>query len=60
MKIAILGSAAQRAGVRRVVLSHDNAGDVRAMSAHLRRGIEILFVRTMADVVAHCLPDSRR
>ena len=48
--------AAQRAGLRTLILPADNSPDLLAIEPHLRRGLTVLCARTMTEVVEVALP----
>ncbi len=47
--------AAQRAGVRTVLLPERNRPHLEDISAHVRRDVEIVFVANMQQVIEHTL-----
>ena len=47
--------AAQRAGIRKVLIPRDNAGELVEIPAALKRGLEILSVARVEEVLAHAL-----
>ena len=49
--------AAQRAGIRRVVLPRDNEKDLRDLPESARRQLELHFAERIGDVLAVALPD---
>ena len=45
--------AAKTAGIKTVLVSEKNRPDVEEIPAEIKNGLEILFVETMDDVIAH-------
>ncbi|HEU5431473.1 MAG TPA: S16 family serine protease, partial [Thermomicrobiales bacterium] len=54
--------AAHRQGIRRVLAPKDNERDLPKIPANVRKEIEIVFVSTMDEVIAHAIPldDARK
>lgn len=47
--------AAKMAGIKKVLVPAENKKDVLEISAEIKSGLEIVFVETMTDVLAHAL-----
>ena len=47
--------AAKNAGIKTVLVPKKNEKDIEEISAEIKRGIEIVFVETMEQVIAHAL-----
>jgi len=47
--------AAKRAGITTIILSEDNRRDIEDIDARYVAGLEFIFVRTVADVIANAL-----
>ena len=47
--------AAKHKGIEKVILPHGNIGDVVDMDAEIKEGLDIVFVKTMAEVVEHAI-----
>ena len=45
--------AAKTAGIKTVLVPEKNRPDVEEIPAEIKNGLEILFVETMDDVIAH-------
>ena len=52
--------AAQRAGVKRVILPRDNEGDLDDLPSHVRRSLTFVLADRVADVIDAALTQSRR
>jgi ATP-dependent Lon protease len=52
--------AALRAGIKKVLIPMDNAKDLPEIPANVKKGIEIVPVRTIDEVLAHALVDMPR
>jgi ATP-dependent Lon protease len=47
--------AALRGGINKVLIPHDNAKDLPEIPANVKKGLEIVSVRTIDEVLAHAL-----
>jgi len=45
--------AAKLKGIEKVILPHANMGDVVDIDAEIKEGLDIVFVKTMSDVIEH-------
>jgi ATP-dependent Lon protease len=52
--------AAQRAGIKRVILPERNEGDVEEIPEHEREGLEFIYVTELGDVLEHALDEGDR
>ena len=50
-----LKEQAKNAGIKTVLVPKKNEKDIEEISAEIKRGIEIVFVETMEQVIAHAL-----
>ncbi len=51
--------AAKRAGVRRILLPAENREEYEELPSHIRRGLDIRFVRTFDETMAEAFPGGR-
>jgi len=51
--------AARREGVRKVILPEDVKGQVRELPAEIRKGLEIVYVRSFIEVLPQIFPEER-
>ena len=47
--------AAKNAGIQTVLVPKKNEKDIEEISAEIKRGIEIVFVEKMEQVIAHAI-----
>ncbi len=49
--------AAQRLGIRTVIIPHENMKDLKDLPAELRKGVEVILVKHIDEVLGHVLCD---